>query len=176
CPPNDLHMYGFKNVCKDLKELMDQLKIKSSVFIGHDWGGYLAWRMCIHHPERVKAVISICTPYTPPNENYIALESVAEILPNLQYQVYLSHPKAEIELDSKPEEYLKAVLRSSQPGDQIQLFDGKNMMGSIIDGLHRSPIISQQELDYYVTHYKSGGFHGGLNWYKTRKVNYQDEK
>ncbi|CAG8458886.1 848_t:CDS:2 [Diversispora eburnea] len=104
-------------------------------------GGFLAWRLCIHYPERVKAIISLSTPYIPPNDNYISLESVAEILPNLQYQVYLSHPKAEIELDSN---------------DHIKLFDGKSMLGHVIDGTH--------------------GFHGGLNWYKTRKVNYQDEK
>ncbi|CAG8768067.1 3522_t:CDS:2, partial [Funneliformis caledonium] len=100
CPPDDIHQYGFKNICKDLTELMDQLNIKKAIFMGHDWGGHIVWRMCIHYPERVRAVISLSTSYIPPNEHYLSIESVAELLPNLQYQVYFTHPKAEIELDS----------------------------------------------------------------------------
>ncbi|RHZ48817.1 hypothetical protein Glove_541g43 [Diversispora epigaea] len=176
CPPNDLLQYGSKNVSKDIKELMDQLKVKKAIIFGHDWGGFLAWRLCIHYPERVKAIVSVCTPYIPPNDNYISLESVAEILPNLQYQVYLSHPKAEIELDGNIERCFKAILRTSTVEDHIKLFDGKSMMGHVIDGVEKSDLISQKELDYYVAQYKTHGFHGGLNWYKTRKVNFQDEK
>ncbi|CAG8564406.1 11358_t:CDS:2 [Rhizophagus irregularis] len=133
CPPNDIHQYGFKNICKDLSELMNQLNLKKAIFMGHDWGGVVVWRMCIHYPEKVHAVISLNIPYIPPNEHYLNIESIAELLPNLQYQVYFTHPKAEIELD-------------------------------------------KNELDYYVSQYKARGFHGGLNFYKTRKVNFQDEK
>src|SRR5437016_4802809 len=43
---------------------------------------------------------SICCPYTPPQETYLSPEAIAEIVPSLAYQVYLAHPKAEIELDS----------------------------------------------------------------------------
>lgn len=42
---------------------------------------------------------SLNIPYIPPNEHYLNIESIAELLPNLQYQVYFTHPKAEIELD-----------------------------------------------------------------------------
>ncbi|CAJ0904569.1 11324_t:CDS:10 [Entrophospora sp. SA101] len=161
CPPNDLHQYGFKNICKDMTELMNQLNIPKAIFLGHDWGGFLAWRMCIHYPDRVRAVISICTPYTPPRENYIKIESIAELLPNLSYQTEL---------------FLKSIFRSSKHEHHVVLFDGNSMLGDAVHDVPRSSIISQKELDYYVRQYKSNGFHGGLNYYKTRKVNFQDEK
>nr|CAG8530113.1 13026_t:CDS:10 [Entrophospora candida] len=161
CPPNDLHQYGFKNICKDMTELMNQLNIQKAIFLGHDWGGFLAWRMCIHYPDRVRAVISICTPYTPPRENYIKIESIAELLPNLSYQTEL---------------FLKSIFRSSKHEHHVVLFDGNSMLGDAVHDVPRSSIISQKELDYYVRQYKSNGFHGGLNYYKTRKVNFQDEK
>ncbi|CAG8509862.1 479_t:CDS:2, partial [Funneliformis mosseae] len=173
CPPDDIHQYGFKNICKDLTELMDQLNIKKAIFMGHDWGGHIVWRMCIHYPERVRAVIS--TSYIPPNEHYLSIESVAELLPNLQYQVYFTHPKAEIELDSNVDLYFKGILRSSKD-DNVKTFDGNSMFGDVPNNLEKSPMITNQELDYYVTQYKARGFHGALNYYKTRKVNFQDEK
>ncbi|CAG8541020.1 8640_t:CDS:2, partial [Scutellospora calospora] len=170
CPPNDLQQYGYKNICKDLKEIMGQLRIIKAIFIGHDWGGGLVWRMCLHYPERVRAVVS------PPNDSFLNIESLVEVFPNLHYQLYLSHPKAEVELNNNPELYLKATFRTSKPDDFIKIYDGKSMTGNVIEGIERSPLMSQKELDYYVLNYKTHGFHGGLNWYKTRKINYQDEK
>ncbi|CAG8494259.1 12762_t:CDS:10 [Dentiscutata heterogama] len=168
CPPNSLHQYGYKNVCKDLREIMDQLKIQKAIF--------MAWRMCIHHPERVRAVISICTPYFPPNDTFISVETLAEIFPNMQYQVYLSHPKAEIELDNDLESFFKVIYRTSKRDDLFKIYDGKSMTGISFEGIERSPLITQKELDYYISQYKVHRFHGPLNWYKTRKFNFQDEK
>ncbi|RIA83416.1 Alpha/Beta hydrolase protein [Glomus cerebriforme] len=176
CPPNDIHQYGFKNICKDLSEIMNQLNFKKAIFMGHDWGGFVGWRMCIHYPEKVRAVISLSTPYVPPTEHYLNIESVAELLPNLQYQVYFTHPKAEIEFDSNPELFFKAILRSSKKEDRVEMFDGNSMLGIVPSNLEKSPMITDKELDYYVSQYKARGFHGGLNYYKTRKVNFQDEK
>ncbi|CAB4425726.1 unnamed protein product [Rhizophagus irregularis] len=176
CPPNDIHQYGFKNICKDLSELMNQLNLKKAIFMGHDWGGVVVWRMCIHYPEKVHAVISLNIPYIPPNEHYLNIESIAELLPNLQYQVYFTHPKAEIELDKNLELLFKALFRSSKKEDRIKVFDGNSMLGNVPSNLEKSPMITNKELDYYVSQYKARGFHGGLNFYKTRKVNFQDEK
>ena len=33
-----------------------------------------------------------------------------------------------------------------------------------------------QEIDYYVSQFKRSGFHGPLNWYRTRIINYNDER
>ncbi|KAF0488713.1 epoxide hydrolase [Gigaspora margarita] len=161
CPPNSLHQYGYKNICKDLKEIMDQLKIQKAIFLGHDWGGAVAWRMCIHYPERVHAVISVCTPYFPPNDTFISVEALGEIFPNLQYQTYLSHPKAEIELDNEMESFFKRIYRTSKRNDLVKIFDGKSMTGVADEGIERSSLITQKELDYYISQYKAHGFHGG---------------
>ena len=42
-----------------MTELMNQLNIQKAIFLGHDWGGFLAWRMCIHYPDRVRAVMRL---------------------------------------------------------------------------------------------------------------------
>lgn len=35
--------------------------------------------------------------------------------------------------------------------------------------------MSPQELDYYVKQFSKNGINGPLNWYRTRKVNYEDD-
>ncbi|CAG8555109.1 5070_t:CDS:2 [Gigaspora margarita] len=147
CPPNSLHQYGYKNICKDLKEIMDQLKIQKAIFLGHDWGGAVAWRMCIHYPERVHAVISVCTPYFPPNDTFISAEALGEIFPNLQYQTYLSHPKAEIELDNEMESFFKRIYRTSKRKDLVKIFDGKSMTGVADEGIERSSLMTQKHIE-----------------------------
>ncbi|CAG8627184.1 10164_t:CDS:2 [Paraglomus brasilianum] len=188
CPPNDIREYGAKNVCKDLIELLNQIKVQKAIFIGHDWGGHIAWRMAVFHPDRVISVIGqvciglwikkcvfICCPYTPPQEIFLSPEAIAELVPSLAYHVYFAQPKAEIELDSNVELIFKAVYRTHK--DLIKLYDGKSLLGPIGEALiEDSPLISKQELNYIISQYKKSGFHGPLNWYKVRRVNFQDEK
>lgn len=38
-----------------------------------------------------------------------------------------------------------------------------------------SPVIMEQEMDYYVDEYSRHGIHGPLNWYRTREINFDDE-
>lgn len=50
-------------------------------------GGMVVWRMVNHYPHRVKAVISLCTPYTPASTKYIPLDQVIQTIPSFKYQV-----------------------------------------------------------------------------------------
>ncbi|KAG6957858.1 hypothetical protein JG688_00010778 [Phytophthora aleatoria] len=66
--PQTVEGYGTKKVTGDLAGLLDFLNIPRAVFIGHDWGAVITWRMCMFHPDRVIAVCSVCTPYMPPSD------------------------------------------------------------------------------------------------------------
>jgi len=63
--PQDINAYGIGELTGDLTGLLDNLKIDQAVFVGHDWGGLVAWAMPVLHPERVAGVIGVCTPYMP---------------------------------------------------------------------------------------------------------------
>ncbi len=63
--PGEVAAYGLGQLCGDLADLLDTLEIDKAVFVGHDWGGFVAWAMPVLHPDRVAGVAGICTPYTP---------------------------------------------------------------------------------------------------------------
>ncbi|KAJ1933575.1 hypothetical protein FBU59_005983, partial [Linderina macrospora] len=72
----DVKDYSLKNIVSDLVGLLDTLNIREAVWAGHDWGGSIAWRAALWHPERVIGVISFCTPYFLTRETYVPLEKV----------------------------------------------------------------------------------------------------
>ncbi len=63
--PRSPDAYGLGQLCGDLADLLDVLEIDRAIFVGHDWGGFVAWAMPALHPDRVAGVVGVCTPYTP---------------------------------------------------------------------------------------------------------------
>ena len=41
--------------------------------------------------------------------------------------------------------------------------------------LRKSPLLDDDEIDYYVNKYARHGINGPLNWYQNREVNFTDE-
>src|SRR5437764_257406 len=61
--PPEVGAYGITELTADLVALLDALKIDRAIFVGHDWGGFVAWAMPVLYPERTAGVIGVCTPY-----------------------------------------------------------------------------------------------------------------
>ena len=98
--PKDHTSYTFDIITADMVALLDHLRIPRAVFLGHDWGGEVVWKMCLYHPKRVEAVGAVCTPFSPRLDEYIPLETLVEILPAFRYQMFLISKEAPKELNS----------------------------------------------------------------------------
>lgn len=61
--PANVGDYGLTELTGDLVGLLDALEIERAIFVGHDWGGFVAWGMPVLHPKRTAGVIGVCTPY-----------------------------------------------------------------------------------------------------------------
>jgi soluble epoxide hydrolase/lipid-phosphate phosphatase len=190
--PNDekaLRQYGWKNLCKDLIELVDHEHQKhhpsnsihtgaktAAIYIGHDWGGMLVWRMCLHYPDRIKAVGAVCTAFTPPQSKYISVDEIVKFLPQFEYQRWFAQPETDKELDSKVESFFRVVFRSSKEEGLKDLTSlGREPLPTNPESIPKSKLLSEREFNYYVEMYRQRGFHGGLNYYRARKINFEDE-
>lgn len=76
-----LQAFSLENLSKDMCGLLDLLGYKDQkvIVVGHDWGGWFAWRFVQSHPERVRGVAVLCTAYTAPNKNYVSTEKLAQM-------------------------------------------------------------------------------------------------
>ncbi|KHN99461.1 epoxide hydrolase [Metarhizium album ARSEF 1941] len=182
--PDDLAQFSHKSISADLKELAASFVGQDGQIIlgGHDWGGALVWRTVLWHPELVKAVFSVCTPFAPPNPVWIPLEDhiAAGRLTNFKYQLQLAGPHVERELGSeeKVRHFLNAMFGGRGKDGKTGFSTSEGVLLDDLAALGPSPLVSEEELDHYACRYmlqSAPPMRGPLNWYRTRRINYEEE-
>lgn len=178
--PQDLKNYTFKRAADDMEELAQQLDVPKVILIGHDWGGAIVYRIALWKPALIQAVISVCTPYNRPNEQYMSNEDVVKIIPRFQYQIHMA--SGEVEEHIKSKEQIKHFLNSlfgARTKDGAPGFDvTKGALFDVINAfsLEKTSLLTEEEWDHYASEFSRNGIRGAVNWYKTRKLNWEDER
>jgi pimeloyl-ACP methyl ester carboxylesterase len=171
--PPDVEDYRLSELTGDLVGLLDALQIERAFFVGHDWGGFVAWAMPVLHPERVLGVAGVCTPYMP-------FPSVARHLSvtggdvERQYVAWFqTPPTAEVEMDAQVRPILTRIFRTGAPLEELvrhALVDGKLDMNPFLNPekwpVLGDPLGTPADLDHYCSVFERTGFRGGINWYR----------
>jgi len=165
--------YGLTELTGDMAGLLDALKIERAIFVGHDWGGFVAWAMPLLYPERTAGVVGVCTPYMaiPPIS---VLRAMVNGKDERMYIVWFQEPgRAESVMDSKARLIFDRLMRAPlSPEDSAKrsMASGELDMNPFrrIEELkaETESIVTQEELDTYVRAYEKSGFRGGINWYR----------
>jgi pimeloyl-ACP methyl ester carboxylesterase len=61
--PPDIASYRLDLPARDVAELVTALGYQSVFLAGHDWGGAVAWRVALDHPERVRRLVIFNLPH-----------------------------------------------------------------------------------------------------------------
>ncbi|MBE3048635.1 alpha/beta hydrolase [Candidatus Bathyarchaeota archaeon] len=181
--PHEVERYSMKNLSADMVGLAASIVGDDVPFIlgGHDWGAGLVWRVALWYPQLVKAVFGVCVPYAPPRENGKSWEELvlAGGLPNFRYQLQLIGPDVEREIQGK--EKIRQFLSATYGGRTAEGKAGfTTEHGALLDvlpdiGPPPAVMISEEELGYYVDEFARHGMRGPLNWYRTGRINIDDE-
>jgi len=171
--PPAVEDYGLSELTGDLVGLLDALEIERAFFVGHDWGGFVAWAMPVLHPERVMGVAGLCTPYMPFPSIERHLAAVAGER-DRQYVSWFQEPGvAEAEMDTRVGPILTRILRSGVPLEELARFafaEGKLNMNPFKNAdawpVLGEPLGSPEDLEVYFRAYEASGFRGGINWYR----------
>ncbi|KAF2180710.1 alpha/beta-hydrolase [Zopfia rhizophila CBS 207.26] len=177
-PPNPINLYGLKRASDDIAELAKQLGAEKIILGGHDWGGFVVWRAAQWHPELVSHIFSVCTPYTAPHREYHSLEEIAKgPLPQFAYQIHLASGEVEKSVNSKEtiRQFLKGMYGGTGPNGEYVFDPEKGVLAENLLKVGDSKILNGKELDYYVQEYSRNGIHSTLNWYRTRKANWEED-
>ncbi|XP_038055447.1 bifunctional epoxide hydrolase 2-like [Patiria miniata] len=182
--PSDIQDYTQDCLCRDLSALLDSLSIPRAVFVGHDWGGAIVWKMALRYPERTRGVVGVNTAYFPPNPKNNPLQRMYQKPGMFDYQLYFQTPGvAEAELEKDLEKTLKLFFRAPgkrdhYPGsEKIGVHNVRERGGLLVgvpDDLSRPSLLTEKDLAYYVKQYKTSGFRGPLNWYRNVEQNWRD--
>ncbi|MGB6932874.1 MAG: alpha/beta hydrolase [Acidobacteriaceae bacterium] len=61
--PSQVESYKVAHLASDVLALADSLGISAFHLCGHDWGGFLAWKLAAEHPDRVRTLSVLSTPH-----------------------------------------------------------------------------------------------------------------
>jgi pimeloyl-ACP methyl ester carboxylesterase len=160
------------------------------VWIGHDWGSPVVWNMAAHHPDRVAGVASLCVPYLAQG---FTLETVvplvdrkiypADTFPAGQwdYQFFYeeSFDKACKGFESNIRNVVKALFRKGDPSrvgqpsptSRVRKAGGWFAGGAAPDVERDNDVITEQDMEAYVSALTRNGFFGPDSWYMNHKAN-----
>lgn len=135
--------------------------------------------MAIWYPEFVTNLFTVCVPYFPPTSKYIDIETVAKYkFPSLSYQIVFASGEVEKHIKSKEEirSFLNALYGGRTPAGEVGFTSKDGPLYDKLPSLEKSPLVSDDEIDFYTEEFSRHGIHGPLNYYRTRKLNFDDEQ
>ena len=187
---------------EDLVGLLDALDVEKAVFMGHDWGGLLAWQMPLFHEARVAGVIGGNTPFIPhwmlwlypdlveaalprgrafsPDPGVDPIFQMREIYsPGMYVLMFQDGRMADDAMNRDP----RSALRNAYRKDLITSADWNELTPDIANmEYHRKPlpdqlpgrdVLNAQELDFHVKPFERTGFTPAINWYRNLSRNWK---
>ncbi|KAK3831569.1 MAG: Alpha/Beta hydrolase protein [Linnemannia gamsii] len=148
--PMELHKYALKSQVEQWVGILDILNIPKVTLVGHDWGGAFVWRFGLYHPERINGIISVCTPYTAPMPFYMSLEDIVKRVPNFAYQITMADPATLQAADANKEAFFRPLMSAGG-------------------------YTHESEVEFTLQEFSRTGMRGPLNYYKTHRINFDDE-
>lgn len=164
--------YDIEHLAGDLIALLDHYGYEQATFVGHDWGASVVWWLTLLHPNRVSKIINMALPYQERGEKPW-LELMKEFLGNDYYFVHFTkYPGvADTILQKNTSQFLQNIFRKNVPFSppergmtMINLAKSQSPLGE--------PLMSDSELEIFVSSFKKSGFTSSINWYRNLDRNW----
>ena len=107
--------YEKENLAADVVKLLDALGLERVKLVGHDWGGWVGFLLCLHHPERFERHLAL---NIPPPWGRLDLQSLKGLW-RFWYQGLIATPGlGEWVLRNRPE-FVAYLIRGTSPNKEI---------------------------------------------------------
>jgi len=174
--PEAVEDYDIHHLCGDLDALLNHYGYADARFVGHDWGAIVVWNMAMLYPRRVRGVINLSVPFMErgPTEWVSFWES--RLGPDFYIVHFNRQPGvADAVFAENTRNFLRNLYRTGQwleePAD---LGPGMRLINlARAEHVPGTPVMSDAELDVFVTSFKNSGFTGGINWYRNFTRNWE---
>lgn len=176
--------FALKKMSTDIVEVLDQIAPGEKIILGgHDWGAGLAYSFATWYPGYLKGFFSIDVPYTQPwlgpSLEWIDLLDLVQdgTYPTLAYQLQWRDPAVNRNFSTKAQ--IRSVLNAGWGGltpDGRGAFSiSEGWQYDLIPLLGNQTQMSPADFEIYVEKINQKGMGNAFNWYRTRRMNWEDE-
>lgn len=177
--PHGLEHYGIAQIVSDIEAVLDNIGAAQAALIGHDWGGIIVWHAARMLQNRISHVIGLCTPHVrraPADPIKIFRKRHGDA----HYFVHFHDRPGEA--DALFSRYTDAFFRMMfQPSDDgvipsSDIFYVPDRLLQFVLGEQshvQCLVMSEKDLQVYISAYRRSGFHGGLNLYRNSTANWE---
>ncbi|CAK9160237.1 unnamed protein product [Ilex paraguariensis] len=176
-PINDHTKFTTLHIVGDIVGLLDAVAPnEDKVFVvGHDWGAFIAWYLCLYRPDKVKALVNLSIPFLPRNPSMNNVDKFRALYGDDYYICRFQEP-GDIEAEFSQigvKRLVKKFLTYRTPGP-LYFPRGKGWVGDSPN----TPIVlpswlSEEDVDYYASKFEKNGFTGGVNYYRAFDINWE---
>ncbi len=123
--PLEIEAYNVAELSSDVIALADSFQWPSFHLIGHDWGGFLAWRLAAKHPGRVQSLTALSAAHLDAFLDALAFDPDQKV--RSQY----------IQLFRMPGQVAEGILRKGDGAPLRGVFRGKVSERQVAINVHR---------------------------------------
>ena len=170
--PDDVTAYDIEHLSGDLVALLDHFGYEEATFVGHDWGAMVVWGLTLLHPDRVGRVINLSLPYQERGE-IPWVELLEGMLGSDYYFVHFNRQPgvADAVFDEHTARFLRNLYRRDVPPAAPQ--PGVEFINlALAETPPGDPLMSDGELDVFVSAFQASGFTPSINWYRNTDRNW----
>ncbi|NND69128.1 MAG: alpha/beta fold hydrolase, partial [Halioglobus sp.] len=181
--PADPREYDVDHITADLLGLLDHTGIDRAVLAGLDFGAFANYDFALRHPGRVLAVIGLENPAAPHNPDEPPLTEYRRM--GEQHFMHIEYfrvpPRADEELAAQARLFMHKVFHTlSGAGNYFDVFKFPPD-ASYIEAMADAPPLpwpwlSELEMEFFVSEYSRSGFTGGLNWYRSMDMKWEQRR
>jgi len=179
--PAEVSAYDMAHLTGDLAGMLDALRLKDAVFVGHDWGGLVVWQMPIYQPKRVKGVIGVNTPFMarPPIDPIMGLKAMRG---ENNYVVFFQKPGiADAVLAKDVGKTFRFFMRKGAvKADEFAKLPQEAKNFELVKAIQEDEptwrgrmLLTDAEMKVFVDAFTGTGFTGGINWYRNLTRNWE---
>ena len=175
--PRPVAAYAIEQLCADQIGLLDAVGAAQAVWVGHDWGGLVAWELARRFPERTAGVVGLNTPFLPrPDKDPVAL--LRERFGPAHYIVWFQTRRLpELAFQADVRRTLRFIFRRTDgrartEADAARLSAFRSALQFFRDKPEHQ-LLTRDELDVYVRAFRESGFRGPINWYRNFRRNWE---
>ncbi|CAL9765598.1 unnamed protein product [Musa acuminata subsp. burmannicoides] len=172
-PPSS-SVYTAFHVVGDLVALIQALGPDQVFVVGHDWGAYMAWWLCILRPDMVKALVNLSVAYAPRNPGRRPVDACRTIFGDDHYICrFQEHGAMEAEIAQIGTTlFMKKFLTYRKPA-AINIPKDKGLEVSLETPVTLPSWLSEEDINYFASKFEKSGFTGGLNYYRCLNLNWE---